>query len=178
MALTIGPTVCCIAVADQVLVLDGKALAVRHDSLSSLSSSDRPTSVENTNDGQTARSDPLLVGRNGARRTVLGVLQEILDAAPYAVLVVSSATDGSEGDVESHSESDARKPTMRTPPALTRRHLEVLAEMSTGVTEREVGRRLGISERTVQLHVANVCRALGVRSQFQLGLAAAQLGLV
>lgn len=61
---------------------------------------------------------------------------------------------------------------------LTPRQVAVLKVMAEGVTEREVARRLGISERAVQLHVANICRALGVRSHVQLGVAGARLGFV
>lgn len=61
---------------------------------------------------------------------------------------------------------------------LTGRQVEVLRVLGEGVTEREVGRRMRISERSVQLHVSNICRALGVRSHFQLGIEAARLGLI
>ncbi len=73
--------------------------------------------------------------------------------------------------------ADALNPETPALPALTRRQEEVLRVMSEGVTEREVARRLGISERAVQIHVANLFRILGATSHFQLGLTVAGLGL-
>jgi DNA-binding NarL/FixJ family response regulator len=62
--------------------------------------------------------------------------------------------------------------------ALTPREQEVLTMVSQGLTMRQVGRRLGISPRTVETHVAKLYRKLGVRSRVQAVARAAQLGLI
>lgn len=47
---------------------------------------------------------------------------------------------------------------------LSNREAQVLREMSTGMTNREIGQALGISPRTVEIHRANLLRKLGVRT--------------
>lgn len=56
-------------------------------------------------------------------------------------------------------------------PALTpmeRRVLEALGR--TGGTNRELGAALGIAEKTVKIHMANVCLKLGVSNRTQVAL--------
>ena len=62
--------------------------------------------------------------------------------------------------------------------ALTSRELEILVLVSQGSTMRQVGRRLGISPRTVETHVSKLYRKLGVRTRVQAVARAAQLGLI
>jgi DNA-binding NarL/FixJ family response regulator len=63
-------------------------------------------------------------------------------------------------------------------PALTDREREVTELLATGLTNREIGGRMFISESTVKFHVRNVMRKLGVRSRAEVGYAAGQRGLV
>jgi DNA-binding CsgD family transcriptional regulator len=51
--------------------------------------------------------------------------------------------------------------------ALTVRELEVLAAVAEGLTNREIGNRLFISERTVGVHVGHIFDKLQVRSRVQ-----------
>jgi DNA-binding NarL/FixJ family response regulator len=62
--------------------------------------------------------------------------------------------------------------------SLTARELEILAMVSQGLTMQHVGRRLGISPRTVETHIAKLYRKLGVRTRVQAVARAAQLGLI
>ena len=55
--------------------------------------------------------------------------------------------------------SAARRPT------LTGRELEVLQSVAEGLTSREIGERLFISENTVKNHVRNILDKLGLRSR-------------
>ncbi|MCO7221563.1 LuxR C-terminal-related transcriptional regulator [Klenkia sp. PcliD-1-E] len=65
------------------------------------------------------------------------------------------------------------------PPAgLSPRELEVLAEVTTGATNREIARRLGIRERTVEAHLAHLSGKLGVPTRAAAAGLAARLGLV
>lgn len=45
---------------------------------------------------------------------------------------------------------------------LTGRQLEILGQVARGLTNREVGRVLGISEATVRKHLENAYQRLGV----------------
>jgi DNA-binding NarL/FixJ family response regulator len=51
--------------------------------------------------------------------------------------------------------------------ALTARELEVLHEVANGFTNREIGQRLYISEKTVGVHVARIFNKIGVHSRVQ-----------
>jgi DNA-binding NarL/FixJ family response regulator len=62
--------------------------------------------------------------------------------------------------------------------ALTPREREVLDLLAEGLTMRQIGRRLGISARTVETHVAKIYRKLSVRSRVQAVSRAASLGLI
>jgi DNA-binding NarL/FixJ family response regulator len=61
---------------------------------------------------------------------------------------------------------------------LTPREAQILAELADGRTMRQIGRRLGISPRTVETHVAKLYRKLGVRTRVQAVARAASLGLI
>jgi DNA-binding NarL/FixJ family response regulator len=61
---------------------------------------------------------------------------------------------------------------------LTERELEVLQLMAEGHTMQQIGRRLGISPRTVETHVSKLYRKLGVRSRVRAISRAASLGLI
>jgi DNA-binding CsgD family transcriptional regulator/tetratricopeptide (TPR) repeat protein len=89
-------------------------------------------------------------------------LREIEATAALAGLsadaLVDAAADGSTGPAPS------RAPELS---ALTPREHEVLAAVAEGLTNRQVGRRLGMQERTVAVHVSNVLRKTNTRSRTQ-----------
>jgi DNA-binding NarL/FixJ family response regulator len=51
--------------------------------------------------------------------------------------------------------------------ALTTRELEVLTELASGRSDREIGNRLFISEKTVGVHVSRIFTKIGVHSRVQ-----------
>jgi FixJ family two-component response regulator len=51
---------------------------------------------------------------------------------------------------------------------LTRREREVLEQFSSGATNKEAGRHLGISPRTIEDHRANIMKKLGARNAADL----------
>lgn len=61
---------------------------------------------------------------------------------------------------------------------LTKRQLEVLALLCEGMTNKDVGRTLGIGNATVKIHVSSILRALNVTSRLQATIVARRLGLV
>jgi DNA-binding NarL/FixJ family response regulator len=68
--------------------------------------------------------------------------------------------------------------TTRTAPAgLTAREQEVLALLSEGLPDREISRRLFISERTVHHHVSAVLSKVGVSSRTAAAREAARMGI-
>ena len=73
--------------------------------------------------------------------------------------------------------SPESSPSEDTPP-LTPRELEALRWTMEGKTAWEVGRILGIAERTAVLHVQNAMHKLGFASKHQAVLKALRLGLI
>jgi DNA-binding NarL/FixJ family response regulator len=81
--------------------------------------------------------------------------------------------------------ADTPRPRARPAPAgveaatlgLTPRQADVLRLLARGVSNKVIGRELGLAERTVKTHVTAVIRALKVTGRTQAALAAARLGL-
>ncbi len=63
-------------------------------------------------------------------------------------------------------------------PSITHREREVLELLAEGFTMRQIGRRLGISPRTVEAHVAKLYRKLTVRTRLQAIARGSSLGLI
>jgi DNA-binding CsgD family transcriptional regulator len=61
---------------------------------------------------------------------------------------------------------------------LTARELEVLALVAAGHTNREIGDRLFISEKTASVHVTHAMDKLGALSRYEAAAAATRLGLL
>lgn len=66
--------------------------------------------------------------------------------------------------------STSRSPSFNFPgrEPLTRREREVLELFSTGLSNKEAGRELGISPRTIEDHRANIMKKLGARNATEL----------
>lgn len=62
--------------------------------------------------------------------------------------------------------------------SLTRRELDVLKLLAVGMYNKEVGKRLKISERTVKNHVSNIFKKLGVTDRTQAAVFAIRNNLV
>lgn len=89
-------------------------------------------------------------------------LREVEAVAARAGLTRSELLDGAEDGPLATAES--RAPELS---ALTPREHEVLGAVAEGLTNRQVGRRLGMQERTVAVHVSNVLRKTNTRSRTQ-----------
>jgi len=61
--------------------------------------------------------------------------------------------------------------------ALTEREREVLALVADGLPNKQIGRRLEISEKTVKAHLTSIFRTIGVTDRMQAGLWARRHGL-
>ena len=53
---------------------------------------------------------------------------------------------------------------------LTRRQRDVTLLVSRGATNREIGRALGLSERTVETYITRILRQLQLRSRTELAV--------
>jgi DNA-binding CsgD family transcriptional regulator/tetratricopeptide (TPR) repeat protein len=70
-----------------------------------------------------------------------------------------------------------RPATRAAPAGLTAREQEVLALLADGLSDREISRRLFISERTVHHHVSAVLSKIGVSSRTAAAREAARMGI-
>ncbi|NDJ53640.1 MAG: response regulator transcription factor [Chloroflexi bacterium] len=62
--------------------------------------------------------------------------------------------------------------------SLTQRELDVLREAAQGLTNKAIGLKLGISDRSVQGHLRNIFEKLQVTNRTEAVVKAAQLGLL
>jgi DNA-binding NarL/FixJ family response regulator len=62
--------------------------------------------------------------------------------------------------------------------SITPRELEILEFVSLGLTVKQVAKRMGLSPRTVESHIAKLYRKLGVRNRVQAISRAVSLGLI
>ena len=53
----------------------------------------------------------------------------------------------------------------------------MLGQLAAGATNREIGERLYISEKTASVHVSNILRKLAVTSRVEAAAVAQRLGL-
>jgi DNA-binding NarL/FixJ family response regulator len=116
-------------------------------------------------DGYLVKADGLRAMASAIRRTVAGerLLEDELE---------QSAMRGIRRFAAQARESS------RVEAAITSRERDVLLQLADGLTMQQIGRRLAISPRTVETHVAKLYRKLGVRTRVQAVARAASLGLI
>jgi len=61
---------------------------------------------------------------------------------------------------------------------LTEREMDILMLVAKGLSNREIGNRLGLSEGTVKNYVTNVLQKIGVRDRTQAAIRGRELGLI
>jgi two-component system, NarL family, response regulator DevR len=115
--------------------------------------------------------------RNGAKGYVLKDVDAVqLLQSIHAVSRGESAFDSHAAAVVVRSLS--RKPGPESGATLTAREREILQLVAQGLSNREIGARLYISETTVKFHVHNILEKLKVRRRAELVFQAGRLGLI
>ena len=119
-------------------------------------------------------AEALLASRSVTRAAeALGSAYEAarrLDAAPLLEKIAAAARRGRLPLPEAEPAEGPSAGTERHDPrldALTRREREVLELVGTGLTNRQIARRLSISERTAAVHVSNLIAKLGVGNRVE-----------
>jgi DNA-binding CsgD family transcriptional regulator/tetratricopeptide (TPR) repeat protein len=105
--------------------------------------------------------------RRGAARTALRqayLTARAMGAKPLTAEITALAA---RARVPLDADADAGPPPDGELSALTSREVEVLAAVAEGLTNREIGQRLFISERTVGVHVSHIFDKLQVRTRVQ-----------
>jgi DNA-binding CsgD family transcriptional regulator len=85
--------------------------------------------------------------------------------------------DGAAAELVRGVVGTADAPTRGDTFGLSSREREVLAQISRGRTNREIGERLFISQKTVGVHVGNILAKLGVSGRVEAAAVAIRLGL-
>jgi DNA-binding NarL/FixJ family response regulator len=94
-----------------------------------------------------------------------------LSEAEWEVAFAEGRNMGLEEAVEyALSEEETTTPVPERPPAnassaLTRREKEIAALVARDLTNRQIAKELAVSERTVENHVANILKKLGLHSR-------------
>lgn len=78
---------------------------------------------------------------------------------------------------ESAPADAASAPAVDAAAVLSMREREVLALLAGGLSNKELARRLNVSENTIKTHLANVYGKLGVEGRVQAVMAAQRLGM-
>ena len=120
------------------------------------------------------------------RATTAGLLLAITGVIAHAVAGLLRRQSGQEPIAASNASAPAASPSTRagagveTPSDvdLTPRETEVLRELVSGARSTDIAAKLGISERTVKAHLANIYQKLGVESRSAAVAAAVQRRLV
>jgi predicted ATPase/DNA-binding CsgD family transcriptional regulator len=107
-----------------------------------------------------------------AVRRALSIFQS-LGAAPAAAAVA----DGLRARGAHRIGRGPRRTTRANPSGLSDREVEVLALLADGLRNAEIAGRLVVSTRTVDHHVSAILAKLDVRSRYEAGQKAAELGL-
>jgi DNA-binding NarL/FixJ family response regulator len=104
--------------------------------------------------------------KSASRQTLLAALQFVLAGNRYVpeFMILNSAPVS----------GDSPKATAR----LTDRQLEVLQRMATGLSNKEIGHMLDVSEKTVKAHVTEIFRVLAVANRTQAIAVGRQQGLI
>ena len=140
-------------------------------------------------DRLTARTLARLTGRPGAVRRHLGaltpaevgeVLERVYGAAATSPPLQAAVWRRTEGNPYRLAEllavegADSPQGLLAEPVELTAREREVLGCLAEGMSNKQIGRALGISVRTVTVHVSNLLRKTGAVSRTEAALWALQ----
>jgi DNA-binding NarL/FixJ family response regulator len=120
-----------------------------------------------------------------ARSVALGAADYVLKGSTRQDLISAIRRAASGGALANDSimnrvqHAMARNPDAKTDDIpLTNRELQVLRHVALGLSNREIGRSLGISVETVKEHVQNILRKITVNDRTQAAVWAVRKGLV
>jgi DNA-binding NarL/FixJ family response regulator len=119
-------------------------------------------------------SEALEVARRLGARWLIGELDGL---AARARLRLGSAAATPAGTGSAMSATATEETVAEDPFGLTARERQVLALLAEGATNREIGARLYMAEKTASVHVSRILAKLDVRSRTQAAAVAHRLGL-
>jgi two-component system nitrate/nitrite response regulator NarL len=111
------------------------------------------------------------IPKSAPPRTILAAAQFVLAGNVYVptLLAENPASTRDEAQDDGRRKSNVR---------LTGRQIDVLRLLREGRSNKEIGRKLGLSEKTVKVHVTALFRALNVANRIQAAAMADKVGLI
>lgn len=103
-----------------------------------------------------------VIPKDGAPQSLVWWLRQVMSGEQLALLAVAN--------VETRAPRGSRAPGLPPPAAveLTAREMQIVELVSTGLSNREVGERLQISEGTIKVHLHHIFRKLAIRNRTAL----------
>jgi two-component system nitrate/nitrite response regulator NarL len=120
-----------------------------------------------------ARSSGALgyIPKSAPPRTILAAVQFVLAGNVYVPTLLAENPASTLDEVGNDS---ARKSNV----SLTGRQIDVLRLLRQGRSNKEIGRALGLSEKTVKVHLTALFKALNVANRMQAAAMADKVGLI
>jgi len=111
------------------------------------------------------------VPKSASPKTLLSALQLVLQGNVYVPPLMLD-----EAGVPADGARSLR--ALSAPPRLTDRQIDVLKLLGNGLSNKEIANQLGLSEKTVKVHVTGIFKALNVVNRTQAASAARQAQLI
>jgi DNA-binding NarL/FixJ family response regulator len=111
------------------------------------------------------------IPKSAPPQTILAAVRFVLAGNVYVPTLMAQDAPSTPNEAQDHS---APKSGL----SLTSRQIDVLRLLCEGRSNKEIGRTLGVSQKTVKVHVTAIFRALNVANRTQAAAMADKAGLV
>jgi two-component system, NarL family, nitrate/nitrite response regulator NarL len=111
------------------------------------------------------------IPKSASPRTILAAMQFVLAGNVYVPTLLAQDQTSKPNEAADHSNPGKAA-------SLTARQTDVLRLLCEGRSNKEIGRKLGLSEKTVKVHVSALFKALNVANRLQAAAMADKAGLI
>lgn len=111
------------------------------------------------------------IPKSAPPRTILAAVQFVLAGNVYVPTLLAHDTACARDEAQDHS-------VPKSGVSLTGRQIDVLRLLCEGRSNKEIGRALGVSQKTVKVHVTAIFKALNVANRIQAAAIADKAGLI
>jgi two-component system nitrate/nitrite response regulator NarL len=131
------------------------------------------SSSEDPRDARRALASGALgyIPKSASPRTILAAVQFVLAGNVYVPTLLAQDPTSKRDEAADHSLPGRAV-------SLTTRQTDVLRLLCEGRSNKEIGRKLGLSEKTVKVHVTALFKALNVANRMQAAAMADKVGLI
>jgi two-component system, NarL family, nitrate/nitrite response regulator NarL len=131
------------------------------------------SSSEDPRDARRALASGALgyIPKSASPRTILAAVQFVLAGNVYVPTLLAQDPTSKRDEATDHSLAGRAV-------SLTSRQTDVLRLLCEGRSNKEIGRKLGLSEKTVKVHVTALFKALNVANRIQAAAMADKVGLI